>query len=148
EQVRGVQPHGPYRLVGWSFGGLVVYEMARQFQALGEQVEFLALLDSIAPSGEPDPEPPPLIRLAAFGKMVGLPVHEVPASELEQLESLHGEALLSRMIHLLRNLPAAGGLEPGQIERLFAVHERLGEANRGYIPAGPYAGPVELFRAA
>ncbi|MBN8471529.1 non-ribosomal peptide synthase/polyketide synthase [Corallococcus exiguus] len=148
EQVRGVQPHGPYRLAGWSFGGLVVYEMARQFQSLGEQVEFLALLDSIAPSGEPDPEPPPMIRLAAFGKMVGLPVQDVPASEFEQLESLDGEALLSRMIHLLRNLPAAGGLEPGQIERLFAVHERLGEANRGYIPAGPYEGPVELFRAA
>nr|WP_253903091.1 non-ribosomal peptide synthetase [Corallococcus exiguus] len=148
EQVRGVQPHGPYRLAGWSFGGLVVYEMARQFQSLGEQVEFLALLDSIAPSGEPDPEPPPMIRLAAFGKMVGLPVQDVPASEIEQLESLDGEALLSRMIQLLRNLPAAGGLEPGQIERLFAVHERLGEANRGYIPAGPYEGPVELFRAA
>ncbi|NPD22374.1 non-ribosomal peptide synthase/polyketide synthase, partial [Corallococcus exiguus] len=148
EQVRGVQPHGPYRLAGWSFGGLVVYEMARQFQSLGEQVEFLALLDSIAPSGEPDPEPPPLVRLAAFGKMVGLPVQDVPASEIEQLESLDGEALLSRMIQLLRNLPAAGGLEPGQIERLFAVHERLGEANRGYIPAGRYEGPVELFRAA
>ncbi|NOK31919.1 amino acid adenylation domain-containing protein [Corallococcus exercitus] len=148
DQVRDVQPHGPYRLAGWSFGGLVVYEMARQLQALGEPVEFLALLDSLAPSGEPDPEPPPLIRLAAFGKMVGLPVQDVPAPELEQLGGLEGEALLSRMISLLRNLPAAGGLEPGQIERLFAVHERLGEANRGYVPASRYEGPAELFRAA
>jgi thioesterase domain-containing protein len=39
-------------------------------------------------------------------------------------------------------------LEPGQLERLFAVHERLGEANRGYVPASRYSGPVELFRAA
>ncbi|WP_253894822.1 non-ribosomal peptide synthetase [Corallococcus exercitus] len=148
EQVRDVQPHGPYRLAGWSFGGLVVYELARQLQALGETVEFLALLDSLAPSGEPDPEPPPLLRLAAFGKMVGLPIQDVPAPELEQLGGLEGEALLSRMIQLLRNLPAAGGLEPGQIERLFAVHERLGEANRGYVPASRYEGPAELFRAA
>ncbi|WP_279636870.1 non-ribosomal peptide synthetase [Corallococcus llansteffanensis] len=148
EQVRDVQPQGPYRLAGWSLGGLVVYEMARQLQALGEPVELLALLDSLAPSGEPDPEPPPLIRLAAFGKMVGLPVQDVSAPELERLSSLEGNELLSRMIEVLRNLPAAGGLEPGQIERLFSVHERLGEANRGYVPASRYEGPAELFRAA
>ncbi|HEY0737917.1 MAG TPA: amino acid adenylation domain-containing protein, partial [Herpetosiphonaceae bacterium] len=28
--LRAAQPHGPYRLGGWSFGGLVAYEMARQ----------------------------------------------------------------------------------------------------------------------
>uniref|UniRef100_UPI0012EA3CC0 non-ribosomal peptide synthetase n=1 Tax=Actinokineospora pegani TaxID=2654637 RepID=UPI0012EA3CC0 len=44
--VRGVQPHGPYRLLGWSFGGVVAHEMAAQLQERGEDVELLALLDS------------------------------------------------------------------------------------------------------
>lgn len=43
---RGVQPRGPYRLLGTSFGGLVVFEMALQLQGAGEEVEFLGLVDT------------------------------------------------------------------------------------------------------
>lgn len=46
ERIRGVQPHGPYRLLGWSFGGLVVHEMAVRLQETGEEVSFLGLMDS------------------------------------------------------------------------------------------------------
>lgn len=44
--VKSIQPHGPYRLVGHSFGGRVAYEMALQLQKVGECVEFLGLLDA------------------------------------------------------------------------------------------------------
>ncbi|MFD0392004.1 phosphopantetheine-binding protein [Streptomyces nogalater] len=37
---------GPYRLLGWSFGGLVAQEMAVQLQDAGEEVELLMLLDA------------------------------------------------------------------------------------------------------
>jgi amino acid adenylation domain-containing protein len=47
--VRAVQPAGPYRLGGWSMGGLVAFEMARGLEAAGEEVELLALIDSRAP---------------------------------------------------------------------------------------------------
>jgi pimeloyl-ACP methyl ester carboxylesterase len=39
-------PRGPYRLLGWSFGGLVAYEMARLLAASGRTVELLAILDA------------------------------------------------------------------------------------------------------
>lgn len=45
--VREVQPHGPYCLAGYSFGGFVVFEMAQQLQAAGETVSLLGLLDTI-----------------------------------------------------------------------------------------------------
>jgi amino acid adenylation domain-containing protein len=48
--VRRVQPHGPYRLAGVSFGGVLAYEVARALQAAGEQVDLLALLDPVLPS--------------------------------------------------------------------------------------------------
>jgi amino acid adenylation domain-containing protein len=44
-QVRAVQPSGPYNLGGHSSGGLVVFEMACQLMEQGETVGLLALLD-------------------------------------------------------------------------------------------------------
>ena len=40
--VRRVQPLGPYHLGGWSMGGAVAYEMARQLAAAGEEVALVA----------------------------------------------------------------------------------------------------------
>ncbi|ATQ77348.1 non-ribosomal peptide synthetase [Massilia violaceinigra] len=47
--IRTVQPHGPYRLAGWSGGGLIAYEMAHQLLGEDETVEFLGLIDSGRP---------------------------------------------------------------------------------------------------
>jgi thioesterase domain-containing protein/acyl carrier protein len=43
--IRTVQARGPYRLGGWSMGGVVAYEIAQQLRAGGEEVAVLALLD-------------------------------------------------------------------------------------------------------
>lgn len=45
-QIRRKQPHGPYRLLGWSLGGLIAHAIAAQLQAQGEHVECLAMMDS------------------------------------------------------------------------------------------------------
>lgn len=47
--IRELQPHGPYSLVGYSFGGLIVFEVARLLQAAGEKVRLVTLLDTRAP---------------------------------------------------------------------------------------------------
>ena len=44
--IRKVQAHGPYRLLGYSFGGTVVLEMAHQLRATGEVVEMLGMIDA------------------------------------------------------------------------------------------------------
>ena len=46
DAVKQVQPHGPYFLIGFSLGGLVVLEMAQQLMAQGEKIGLLAMLDS------------------------------------------------------------------------------------------------------
>ncbi|WP_247315356.1 non-ribosomal peptide synthetase [Ralstonia pseudosolanacearum] len=48
--MRAVQPHGPYRLAGWSFGGVLAYEIAIQLIGEDEEVEFLGLLDTRQPA--------------------------------------------------------------------------------------------------
>ncbi|HEY6321688.1 MAG TPA: amino acid adenylation domain-containing protein, partial [Thermoanaerobaculia bacterium] len=45
EELPAVAPAGPYALSGWSLGGAIAYEMARQLRAAGEAVELLALID-------------------------------------------------------------------------------------------------------
>jgi thioesterase domain-containing protein/acyl carrier protein len=48
-EVRAVQPRGPYRLGGYSFGGSVALEMAQPLRASGEAVALLAVLDHTPP---------------------------------------------------------------------------------------------------
>ncbi len=47
--MRAIQPHGPYHLGGYSFGGLLAYEIARQLDRAGEEVALLALFDPTSP---------------------------------------------------------------------------------------------------
>ncbi|MBB5159488.1 non-ribosomal peptide synthetase [Saccharopolyspora phatthalungensis] len=53
ERIRKIQPTGPYRLAGWSFGGNVAHEMAALLQGAGEHVALLALIDGYPYAGEP-----------------------------------------------------------------------------------------------
>jgi acetoacetyl-CoA synthetase len=48
--LRSLQPHGPYILVGYSFGGLVTLEMAQRLTESGESIALLVLVDAY-----PDP---------------------------------------------------------------------------------------------
>jgi thioesterase domain-containing protein len=58
EQIRSVQPTGPYHLLGFSFGGIPAHEIAVQLQAAGETVAELVLMDSYpAVPRRPAPEP-------------------------------------------------------------------------------------------
>ncbi|XOV79529.1 MAG: amino acid adenylation domain-containing protein [Aestuariibacter sp.] len=49
EVIQQTYPEGPYRLLGMSYGGPVVYEIAKQLQESGARVEQIVFLDSIAP---------------------------------------------------------------------------------------------------
>ncbi|MFE7746840.1 amino acid adenylation domain-containing protein, partial [Nocardia sp. NPDC057455] len=45
-EIRAVQPHGPYRLLGWSLGGVLAHAVATRLQAAGEEIGLLTMLDS------------------------------------------------------------------------------------------------------
>lgn len=47
--MRVVAPEGPYNLLGYSYGGLVAYEIAQQLRAAGHEVGFLGMLDTRQP---------------------------------------------------------------------------------------------------
>ncbi|MGH3850531.1 MAG: alpha/beta fold hydrolase, partial [Pseudonocardiaceae bacterium] len=57
DQIRQVQPAGPYFLLGWSFGGLVAHAVATELHQRGEQTALLAMLDAY-PMCDLSEEPP------------------------------------------------------------------------------------------
>ena len=55
EQIRTVQPGGPYYLLGISFGGILAQEVAVQLQAQGEEVAAPIIIDAYPPADPADP---------------------------------------------------------------------------------------------
>jgi thioesterase domain-containing protein len=57
KEMRTVQPVGPYYLAGFSFGGMVIFEMAQQLRKQGETIGLLALVDPTSPMSKSAPIP-------------------------------------------------------------------------------------------
>jgi thioesterase domain-containing protein len=147
EAVREVQSAGPYRLAGWSMGGVVAYEMARQLAAAGERVELLALLDTLSPvvwAAEPALSEVDLAAAFAFdvARLSGVAVPDVDLSGFDL------EGALALILKLGREAGVlAPGVEPAELRRLFDRFRANRRALATYQPL-PYAGPATLFRAA
>ncbi len=52
--IQAVQPRGPYRLAGYSSGGLLAYAITQHLLAAGETVSFIGLIDVSVPVSSPD----------------------------------------------------------------------------------------------
>ncbi|HEY7350647.1 MAG TPA: amino acid adenylation domain-containing protein [Ktedonobacterales bacterium] len=52
--IQAIQPEGPYLLGGFCIGGLLAYEIARQLQGQGQQVDLLVLIDPTPPAPASD----------------------------------------------------------------------------------------------
>lgn len=70
--VRSLQPSGPYLIAGWSMGGILAYEAARQLLAVGEVVDLLGLIDSPCPRTLPPLPAPTLDVLDKAGLFSGI----------------------------------------------------------------------------
>jgi amino acid adenylation domain-containing protein len=105
EAIRSVQPHGPYLLAGWSMGGVIAFEMARQFQAQGEEIAMLALMDANASDGNL-PEFKWGVLLSIFAVDLGLNLQNLSTSVEEilalppmaQLRQVWKEAKLAGLV--------------------------------------------------
>jgi thioesterase domain-containing protein/acyl carrier protein len=121
EKVRRVRPAGPYRVAGWSLGGVVAFEMTRLLRACGEEVRLVLL----------DPSP------------VGAAADAMPTSEEPLIELAYhlgiDEADLPRFAAALPPSGATdgddGGLDAAAWRRLAATAEELGAWPPGLPPS-------------
>ncbi len=139
EALRAHQPAGPYLLGSWSMGVSVVYEMAQQLDAQGEQVALLAILDQgpVLPAKEPEDDAAYLVSV--FGKQLDLSLDCLRRLESkEQMTYVWQEARKVDFIY-----PDVTLEQFSHFVRLLRTHT---EAWRQYKPR-PYSGGVTLFRA-
>jgi amino acid adenylation domain-containing protein len=141
EQIRLVQPQGPYQLGGWSFGGVVAFEMARQLQTEGEIVELLALFDSYSQISTRDES---LIAARFAMDLAGPLVENFSYDGFDRLNLDQQLALILEQAKAERILPSE--TEASQIRRLFEIFKNNTLAMQRYKP-GYYSGRITLFKA-
>ncbi|SCD46630.1 amino acid adenylation domain-containing protein [Streptomyces sp. BpilaLS-43] len=138
-ELRRVQPHGPYHLFGWSFGGNVVQEAAVQLQEAGERVALLTILDAfpLAPLDDLDSAGRDTVFRALLDNL-GVGGEALAGAEKVEAASVREE--------FRRVGSPLGSLEPATIDAMvdnFAGQARL---MRAYTPR-TFHGPVLFFTA-
>jgi len=85
ERIRGIQPKGPYHLIGWSVGGIIAHAVATRLQSLGEPIGVLAMLDSYpADCWRSEPDPGENAALKALLAIAGQDPDSIPESGLSR----------------------------------------------------------------
>ena len=144
-EIRRVQPHGPYFLMGYSLGGWLVFEIAQQLVRAGECVSFLGIIDTMLL------KPPAPSRAARLRReLQGLRPQQTPLYVL-----LRGYKHLAFRMRIRKNVAA---LWLNALRRLFKptmshsqrsqYYELLSRrAKRHYAPQ-PYSGHLTIFSSA
>jgi thioesterase domain-containing protein len=152
EEMRSVQPHGPYLLGGWSFGAYLAFETARQLSAQGEEIGLLAVMDNEAPGlanewlqreAVDEDDPVVLVRqLEIFANRNDrLPIDEEYLRQLDGDEQLLYVMDIAKEAHIM-----PPELTPTQVKRSLRNLKTRIHAARNYAPT-IYPGKITLVRS-
>ncbi len=138
------QPHGPFRLAGYSFGGVVAHAMACQLVEMGHEVDFLGLFDTSNPAA-PRRNYSTAGRFTAFwGQHAGLPWFT--RISLLGRRIWQGFATNHRVHKETVAAKTAGPAEAYSDLRRIQVREENWRAMQAYQPAR-FPGRITLFKA-
>lgn len=139
-EMRRIQPEGPYHLVGMSYGGTVIYEMARQLEQQGLPVGLVGLLDTYGPAESE--VLPSKDRIAAHWQQF----RQGGLSYL--LQKAWGFATTKRdrlVINYGRMAQQLGVKVSYELQYKIILADNMA-ADDAYVPRS-YGGPLTLFRA-
>ncbi|KAF0848152.1 non-ribosomal peptide synthetase [Nocardia caishijiensis] len=136
-EIKAVQPQGPYRLMGWSLGGVLAHAVATELQAVGEQVSMLAMLDSHPDIDVPD------FHTAVRDALAELGVDLSAAVATTGVRELSDEALAALHAIIPANMAV---LTPERVRRIYRSAVRSAELIAEHRPA-VFRGRLEYFSA-
>jgi amino acid adenylation domain-containing protein len=126
QRIRAIQPAGPYRLGGWSMGGVLAFEIARQLEQAGAVVRLLVLLD--APFAIPADHVPADHELAAHFVADAMHSLGLDAADAPDPAAASAAGQLAWLADRLAGDTAGGAGVRAGLERrfgLFAAHTRI-----------------------
>jgi thioesterase domain-containing protein len=139
--LREFQPSGQYRLLGWSLGGLVAFEMAKRLAAAGTPADALIMVDAGLPV--PSPLPPEREILHRFIRdMMGLSDERPP-----EVEAVFGNLPADLAPETAFEAVVRAGILPEEMDAAllsdqYSVFHALLEGFYSISVTGPYAGPA------
>src|SRR5262249_55453963 len=146
EELRAVQPEGPYLLGGWSMGGVVAFEMAQQLQRLEQEVKLLALVDSMIPhfatpgvENNNSESPEEATLLISFAMDLGLSLELLALTPADLLTIEPAQQLTYVLDQARQASVVPADLDLSVIQRLYALFKNNHRALWNYVPK-PYAG--------
>ncbi|HWE74824.1 MAG TPA: amino acid adenylation domain-containing protein [Stellaceae bacterium] len=145
--VRSAQASGPYALAGYSFGGLIAFEMARALRAEGEAVELLAVLETdLYTRYLPWRDKVSyrfLLAQRVFDKLRALPARAIPAYLMSKVSQLvHRVLLRMEWRRDFVDLDNLSGPMAGRYRQMYAIGAREFVAFRPKA----YDGTLSVFR--
>ncbi|UVH51980.1 cytochrome P450 [Pseudomonas sp. CBS] len=151
QEMKAIQPSGPYVLAGHSFGGLVIYEMAQRLTEQGEQVENLLLLDTtliknndLYSNREANASDRTMAMYELAGMLRRFSGKSCDEDWPKQMIALNLDEQANK---LEEELGDSGAIVPGSvIDNIIETYLVSFSAMERYRPL-PYAGPITLFRA-
>ncbi|MEV6281566.1 amino acid adenylation domain-containing protein [Kribbella sp. NPDC051770] len=107
--IQGLQPSGPYELLGWSYGGHIMYAVARQLLSRGERVGPLVIVDAM-PAGANEPAAPdsPEAMREEMLKAFGEEAYQELLADSKQLKAVE---TAGRRCDVLTSAPTQGSLD-------------------------------------
>jgi dimethylaniline monooxygenase (N-oxide forming) len=138
-EMLAVQPRGPYRVGGWSFGGVVAFEVARQLEAMGNAVERLLLLDAYPHAGRS------FIEGRDEASLLRVFLESLAEQKRIGIASLDERAdfdTLTDMAYRTGLFPRAMSIEA--VRKLQRVYRRNNEALEAYMP-GTIEAPISAI---
>ena len=154
KELQGIQPQGPYYLVGHCFGGKVAFELAHQLEQRGETVALLAILDSSAPTYDKQEEPTATWNETDWLWSIVKIIAELTETEVRLTkETLQSQITLEKsyefvMQHLKQqDLFFAPTAKSDQLKAIVDSFKAQVHAQLHYQPQGGINAPIVLFRA-
>ena len=151
EEIRAVQPNGPYRFAAVCFGAKVAFEMARQLRASSEEVELLAVIGAPPPRSAPS-RVDASARKDVTGSESGSKGRESPLKRMTK-SSVKGHRRLMRKMRILKPAKVyrrlryqleSGRSQGVHFRRIRRVNRLCRSAGRSYV-ARPYPGSLLLL---
>ncbi len=133
EEIRHLQPEGPYRLVGRSLGGLIGHSIVEQMQAQGLEVEMLAMIDSylFTGGGHAGPRSEAEEVRAVMSFLNTHPLHENTPQTLKELAAVLIQTYDPHSVPLFQEIIRSN---PRFIDNLCAVMINHLALARKYVP--------------